>query len=63
MRLKGILRCQQSEEAVIAQGVYKWVTLRKRPGQAPEESVLVLIGRHLNAEEIRREWTECWSRT
>jgi G3E family GTPase len=63
MRLKGILRCQQSEEAIIAQGVYKWVTLRKRPGLAPEESVLVLIGRHLNVAEIRREWAECWSRT
>jgi hypothetical protein len=37
--------------------------LQKQPEQAPEESVLVLIGRHLNADEIRREWAECWSRT
>jgi hypothetical protein len=22
--------------------------------------VLVLIGRHLNAEEISREWRQCW---
>jgi G3E family GTPase len=60
MRLKGILRCQQNDQAVIAQGVYKWVSLRKGPDRAPDESVLVLIGRHLNADEISREWRQCW---
>jgi G3E family GTPase len=60
MRLKGILRCQQSDKAVTVQGVYKWVSLRKSPGLAPDESVLVLIGRHLQAEEIEREWRQCW---
>jgi G3E family GTPase len=60
MRLKGILHCQQHEEAVIVQGVYKWVTLHKGRDRAPTESVLVLIGRHLNAEEIGREWRQCW---
>ena len=60
MRLKGILRCQQHDEAVIVQGVYKWVALRKGLEPAPAESVLVLIGRHLNAEEISREWRQCW---
>jgi G3E family GTPase len=60
MRLKGILRCQQHDEVVIVQGVYKWVSLHKGQGRAPDESVLVLIGRHLNAEEIRREWRQCW---
>jgi G3E family GTPase len=60
MRLKGILHCQQHDQAVIVQGVYKWVSLRKGPGPAPDESVLVLIGRHLNADEISREWRQCW---
>ena len=60
MRLKGILHCQQNDQAVIVQGVYKWVSLRKGPGRAPDESVLVLIGRHLNADEINREWRQCW---
>ena len=60
MRLKGILRCQQYDEAVIVQGVYKWVSLHKEPYPAPDESVLVLIGRHLNADEISREWRQCW---
>jgi G3E family GTPase len=60
MRLKGILHCQQHDEAVIVQGVYKWVALHKGASRAPDESVLVLIGRHLNAEEISREWRQCW---
>lgn len=59
MRLKGILHCPPHGEAIIAQGVYKWVTLRKEPRPAPAESVLVLIGRHLNADAIAREWMEC----
>lgn len=62
MRLKGILHCQQHEAAIIAQGVYKWVTLYKGSGAAPVESVLVLIGRHLNADDIQREWADCVSR-
>jgi G3E family GTPase len=61
MRLKGILHCQQYEQAIVAQGVYKWVTLRKRGDQVPAESVLVLIGRHLNEDVIQREWLECVS--
>jgi G3E family GTPase len=63
MRLKGILHCPPHEEAIIAQGVYKWVTLRKDARSAPAESVLVLIGRHLNADAIAREWMECVRRT
>ena len=62
MRLKGILHCQQHEQAIIAQGVYKWVTLRKGAAPVPAESVLVLIGRHLNEDVIHREWMECVSR-
>jgi G3E family GTPase len=62
MRYKGILRCQQQPEAVIVQGVYQWFELRQSTDAAPEESVLVLIGRHLDAAELQREWTECRAR-
>lgn len=62
MRLKGLLHCQQYEQAIVAQGVYKWVTLRKGADQVPAESVLVLIGRHLNEDVIQHEWLECVSR-
>jgi len=63
MRLKGILNCKGHEKSVIVQGVYQWLELQSGPGKAPEESVLVLIGRHLDAEELTREWTDCQART
>jgi G3E family GTPase len=59
MRLKGILRCPPQGQAVVVQGVYQWVELRQGHETAPEESVLVLIGRHLAAEELQREWEDC----
>src|SRR5262245_11647002 len=63
MRFKGILRCQNQSAAIIVQGVYQWVELRQGQEAAPEESVLVLIGRHLDAEELQREWANCRART
>ncbi len=63
MRLKGILRCKGQERAVIVQGVYQWLELQPGPGEAPNESVLVLIGRDLDADELTREWTDCQART
>ena len=62
MRLKGILHCKGQAQAVIVQGVYQWLELQSGPGKAPETSVLVLIGRHLDAEELTREWTDCQAR-
>ena len=62
MRLKGILNCQGHERSVIVQGVYQWLELQSGPGKAPDESILVLIGRHLDAEELTREWTDCQAR-
>ena len=62
MRFKGILRCQNQAAAVIVQGVYQWVELRQGQEAAPEESIRVLIGRYLDAEELQREWTECRAR-
>lgn len=63
MRLKGIMRSHQHDVAITVQGVYRFVELREGPGEAPEESVLVLIGRHLDAAEIQREWEDCHART
>jgi G3E family GTPase len=63
MRFKGILRCQNQAAAVIVQGVYQWVELRQGQETAPAESVLVLIGRNLDAEELQREWADCRART
>jgi hypothetical protein len=38
------------------------VELRQGHEAAPAESVLVLIGRHLDAEELQREWADCQAR-
>ena len=59
MRLKGILRCQSHDQAVVIQGVYQWLEVRLEAGEPPVASVLVLIGRYLDEEEIRREWANC----
>jgi G3E family GTPase len=59
MRLKGILHCQSQAQAVVIQGVYQWLEVRLQAGAPPAASALVLIGRHLDAEELRRAWAEC----
>jgi G3E family GTPase len=63
MRLKGILHCQAHAQAVVVQGVYQWLEVRQEAGEPPATSALVLIGRNLDAEEIRRAWAECIART
>jgi G3E family GTPase len=62
MRFKGILRCHNQAAAVIVQGVYQWVGLRQGHEAAPAESVMVLIGRDLDAAELQREWADCRAR-
>jgi G3E family GTPase len=62
MRLKGILNCKGHDRAVIVQGVYQWLELQSGAVKAPEVSILVLIGRNLDAEELSREWTDCQAR-
>jgi G3E family GTPase len=62
MRLKGILHCQSHAQAVVIQGVYQWLEVRQEAGDLPAASALVLIGRHLDAEELRRGWAECIAR-
>ena len=62
MRFKGILRCHNQAVAVVVQGVYQWVELRQGHAAAPAESVMVLIGRNLDAVELQREWADCRAR-
>jgi G3E family GTPase len=62
MRLKGILHCQSQPQAVVIQGVYQWLEVRRQAGEPPAVSALVLIGRHLDADELRRSWAECIAR-
>jgi G3E family GTPase len=62
MRLKGILNCQAHDQAVVIQGVYQWLEVRPGAGEPPDASTLVMIGRHLDAGELRRAWAECIAR-
>jgi G3E family GTPase len=59
MRLKGILNCQSHDHAVVLQGVYQWLEVRQEAGEPPAASILVLIGRNLDTEELRRAWADC----
>jgi G3E family GTPase len=63
MRLKGILHCQAHAQAVVIQGVYQWLEVRQEAGEPPAASVLVLIGRNLDTEELRCAWAKCIVRT
>ena len=55
-RLKGIARCHGIDTAVVAQGVYQYLELGPEDAPPPEESVIVLIGRDLDREELERAW-------
>ncbi len=56
LRLKGIFRCVDQPRPVVADGVYQWLELGPGPGAPPGRSALVVIGRGLDADEIRRGW-------
>ena len=63
MRLKGILNCQAHDQAVVIQGVYQWLEVRQGAGEPPAASALVLIGRHLDKEDLSRAWADCIAHT
>ncbi|MFN7143369.1 MAG: CobW family GTP-binding protein, partial [Myxococcota bacterium] len=56
LRLKGIFRCAGVPSAVVAQGVYQWLELGPGAMAAPAESALVVIGRHVDTDELARGW-------
>ncbi len=56
LRLKGLFRCEGFANAVVVQGVHQWLELGPGEAPAPAESALVLIGRDLDEEELRRGW-------
>ena len=56
LRIKGILRCTGFARAVVVQGVYQWLELGPSEDDPPHESVLVLIGRGLDQDELERGW-------
>ncbi len=61
-RIKGIVRCAGLEQPVLVQSVYQWLEIGAFDGAPPEESLLVLIGRELDAAELERGWRACGAR-
>ena len=59
LRMKGLFRCRDHGPAVVVQAVYQWLELGPGPGEPPEESVLVLIGRDLDRDELERGFAAC----
>ena len=57
-RLKGLVRCQGIDTAILVQGVHEWLEIGPGEGAPPEESVMVLIGRDLDREELERGWSQ-----
>lgn len=56
MRCKGVLAVRGATERWVLQGLYQWLELGPDVGPPPDESVLVLIGRGLDREELARGW-------
>jgi G3E family GTPase len=54
LRLKGLLHCRGEPRAVVAHGVHQWLELGPGERPAPKRSRLVLIGRGLDREALRR---------
>ena len=57
LRMKGVFSCRDQTQPVVVQGVYQWVELGPERIARPETSSLVLIGRSLDVDEIRRGWS------
>ena len=55
-RMKGVLNCRDHPMAVVVQSVYQWLEIGPGEEEAPETSVLVLIGRDLDGDELQRGW-------
>jgi len=55
-RLKGVVRCRGIATGVVVQGVQRWLEIGPGEDAAPDESVIVLIGRDLDRDELERAW-------
>ena len=60
MRAKGFVHCVDRDDAVLVQVVSRWLEVGPVAGrEPPPRSTLVLIGRHLDRDEIERGWLAC----
>lgn len=57
MRMKGILRTVGQSEPTVVQAVHQFLEIGPGEGAAPERSILVVIGRDIDADVLRDGWS------
>jgi G3E family GTPase len=62
-RMKGVLACRTLPNEVVVQSVHQFLELGPGEGPAPEESVLVVIGRDLDRAALERGWRSAGGET
>jgi G3E family GTPase len=58
-RTKGVVACAGLAEGVLVQSVAQWLELGPHGAPAPAESLMVVIGRNLDAAELERGFAAC----
>lgn len=56
LRIKGVFRCTESEEAVMVHGIHDWLEFGPLERDAPSTSTVVVVGDGLDPDELRRGW-------
>ena len=56
LRIKGVFRVREYDQAVSVHGVHEWLEFGPLEMNAPETSSIVLIGEGLDPDELRRGW-------
>jgi G3E family GTPase len=59
MRLKAILNCTGHEKSVVVHAIHQWLELGPGEDSPPEQSRMLIIGRDLDHDELRRGWDAC----
>ncbi len=58
LRIKGRVRAAGEPCCLLIQGIHQWLEIEVQTDPAPDESVLVIIGRHLDEAELLRGWAK-----
>ena len=60
LRIKGRVALRGQSRGTMVQGVHQLLEITPMKTEAPRESVLVIIGRDLDKDELERGWRNCW---
>lgn len=57
LRMKGIVRTRERAEPTVVQAVHQYLEIGPGTGEAPERSILVVIGRDVDEDVLRDGWS------